>query len=711
MKFLPLQLLLLIAVCPLLRGAIDREALVRRNSPSLRALDPRNPFSVGNGRFAFTADVTGLQSLGNSYQSPGIPLNTLARWAWYSEPNPHRYTLADASAAMETNGRAVAYPTIDQSPAGEWLRRNPGNYPVGEVGFVDDRGQDLIATDITSVVQKLDLWTGMLTSRFRWKGVAFAVTTLVDPGSDTVWARVVSDALKNAGLRVRVRFPRGYNQEIKNIPPLDWSRPESHATLVIAAGEHSARLARRRDALEYEVKVGWNQGEFHSCASPHAYDLVPATGVFEFSVNFAPRHPGPAADHAARSAVTNFDDAAKAAASFWRGYWTTGAALDLSGSSDPRARELERRVVLSEYLTAIQFDGDVPPSETGLTVSSWYNKHNSEMVWWHVAHFAEWGRPRYVADALDWFQRTLPHAQATARERGLPGARWSKMVGPDGRESPGGNPLIVWNQPHPIYLAELLYRADPTEATLGRWKEIVEQTADCMAGMLRWNVKSGRFDLGPPLWIAQEIYDKARSVNPCYELSYWRFGLETAQTWRVRQGLPRVAAWDRRLKLLAPLPERDGLYVALGSIPDTWENIDSRHDHPSFLMALGQLPGADVNRATMARTFDAVLAQWDWKAKIWGWDYPMIAMTAARLGEPEKAVDVLLSDRPNNHYSLNGHCPQNNGLVLYLPANGALLAAVGLMAGGWDGAPPGPAPGFPRNGGWHVQAEGFQRLP
>ena len=78
---------------------------------------------------------------------------------------------------------------------------------------------------------------------------------------------------------------------------------------------------------------------------------------------------------------------------------------------------------------------------------------------------------------------------------------------------------------------------------------------------------------------------------------------------------------------LAPLPQKDGKYVALESTPDTWDNRDSRHDHPSFLMALGMLPGDGVDRAAMQRTLDATLATWDWETKIWGWDYPMIAMT------------------------------------------------------------------------------------
>ena len=42
-------------------GAIHRKALVSRHSPYQTQLDVRSPFSVGNGEFAFTADITGLQ--------------------------------------------------------------------------------------------------------------------------------------------------------------------------------------------------------------------------------------------------------------------------------------------------------------------------------------------------------------------------------------------------------------------------------------------------------------------------------------------------------------------------------------------------------------------------------------------------------------------------------------------------------------------------
>jgi beta-xylosidase len=59
---------------------IDRKALVARHNPVIRKVDYTAPLTVGNGGFAFTVDVTGLQTFGEQYYQNGIPLETLARW-------------------------------------------------------------------------------------------------------------------------------------------------------------------------------------------------------------------------------------------------------------------------------------------------------------------------------------------------------------------------------------------------------------------------------------------------------------------------------------------------------------------------------------------------------------------------------------------------------------------------------------------------------
>ena len=55
-----------------MRPPIDRYAVVSRNNPMLEQLDPYGPFSVGNGEFCFTADVTGLQSFYGYYYEHGF---------------------------------------------------------------------------------------------------------------------------------------------------------------------------------------------------------------------------------------------------------------------------------------------------------------------------------------------------------------------------------------------------------------------------------------------------------------------------------------------------------------------------------------------------------------------------------------------------------------------------------------------------------------
>ena len=123
---------------------------------------------------------------------------------------------------------------------------------------------------------------------------------------------------------------------------------------------------------------------------------------------------------------------------------------------------------------------------------------------------------------------------------------------------------------------------------------------------------------------------------------------------------------------LSPLPQRDGLYLAVESFPQQWEQARSpacsngntaeecwNRDHPSFLAALGLLPGSSVDRETMRRTLRAVESHWDLR-QTWGWDFPLLAMTATRLHEPDKAVDFLLSSSRNFQFSVSGMTPSRN---------------------------------------------------
>ena len=164
------------------------------------------------------------------------------------------------------------------------------------------------------------------------------------------------------------------------------------------------------------------------------------------------------------------------------------------------------------------------------------------------------------------------------------------------------------------------------------------------------------------------------------------------------------------MKGLAPLPVQEAKYLFAESASDSYTNPEYKTDHPSVLAALGVMPSTgQVDRGTMEETFDWIWKNWAWQ-DTWGWDFPMTAMTATRLGLPDKAIDALLMNITTNTYLRNGHNFQDGRLRLYLPGNGGLLTAISMMVGGYDGAKQ-SMPGIPKNGKWKVKWEGLQKMP
>ena len=194
----------------------------------------------------------------------------------------------------------------------------------------------------------------------------------------------------------------------------------------------------------------------------------------------------------------------------------------------------------------------------------------------------------------------------------------------------------------------------------------------------------------------------ARATNPAFELTYWRWALLVAQRWRSELGMAPEAVWQRVADGMRRPRVRDGVLTAIDVDPWT-----IRTDHPSMLAAYGVVPPVGlVEPAVVQATIADVLADWDWDST-WGWDYPVLAMSAARLGLGEIAVDALLMPVGKNTHGPNGHNRQSDRLPAYLPGNGGLLAALALMATGWDESP--DLPGFPAD--WTVRHEGFVPAP
>lgn len=694
--------------CSFAQKPIDRKALVERHKVINSKFDSLSSLTVGNGRFAFTVDITGLQSFPVHYKK-GIPLGTQSEWGWHSFIDTSNYKREETLKVYNFNGRKISYAIQWNEPerkknASNWFRQNPHRLQLGHLGFelIKKDGSLASINDIQNIRQELNPYDGQIKTHFALEGMPVDVLTFSHQQQDAISVQVKSDLIKETRLKIFLRFPYPTGEWLDE--GANFVNDEKHLS-GFHLNRNGANFYHQVDTTRYFVECKWSVNASASQKQLHYFLITPSPGtnLFELNTRFALKE--------SRLPVPAFTEAKTNNLAQWKKFWNNGGAIDFAGSIDPRAHELERRVVLSQYLMKIQDAGNFPPQETGLTYNSWFGKPHLEMTWWHAAHYGLWGRIEYLEKLLSWYTSVAGKANAVATRQGFDGVRWQKMTDNKGDETPSSiGALLIWQQPHYIYFAEQCYRHYKDAKTLNKYKNLVFATADFMASFANYDSVTRRYILGKGLIPAQERFKAEETFNPTYELVYWKWALTIAQQWRERLKLPRNKNWDEVLKGLAPLPVQEAKYLFAESASDSYTNPEYKTDHPSVLAALGVMPSTgQVDRGTMEETFDWIWKNWAWQ-DTWGWDFPMTAMTATRLGLPDKAIDALLMNITTNTYLRNGHNFQDGRLRLYLPGNGGLLTAISMMVGGYDGAKQ-SMPGIPKNGKWKVKWEGLQKMP
>ena len=674
---------------------IDREAVVKRHRVCTTGTLLKSPAQVGNGKFAFGMDITGLQTF--------VPFNTLSDWSWHSFPLPEGMRAEDyRPVAVETHGKKIAYElrNPDQPELSEWLTKNPHRYNLGRIGFrlLREDGTEAREIDLGNARQEIDLWTGVVYSRFELNRKEVKVRTVCHPDKDMIGVSIESELLNDGNMSIYLDFPYPDGRYFKHYIGR-YDTISGHTSTFEKLAPNSVRIARTMDDTHYYATLDWTGPATFSRESEkaHTFLLQPRhTSTFSFTCCFSPE---PVAD--VTEPVASIER--KSAAS-WEKYWRSGAAVDLSGSKDPRWLELERRIVLSQYLMRANESGLFPPQESGLVNNGWFGRFHFEMIWWHGVHYGLWNRMECFDNYLNVYKDFMPKALERAKSEGRSGARWPKCTGNFNREWPGSaHAYLIWHETHPIYFAEMQYRQKPAPETLEKWKDVVLNTADYMADYLFYDKKTKQYVLGPPVVVVSENTDPLQTINPIFELGYFRYGLRTALEWADRLGLSekRTKKWKEVLSKMAPLPVADGVYTTYEGIPDMWTKYT--YEHPALTGVYGMLPGDGVDLPTFKRTLEKVCKEWQFN-RIWGWDFPMLAMAAARTGQPALAIDMLM--HPSAGFQFDEHGLATGGPFPYFPSNGALLTAVAMMCGGWDGSE-GEAPGFPKDGSWTVRYEGF----
>ncbi|KAK3683985.1 Six-hairpin glycosidase-like protein [Podospora appendiculata] len=677
-----------ISVCQ--RRKVVRSFNVRRNASSLTT-----PLQVGNGNFAFGADVTGLQTF--------QPYGTLSTWGWhnFSLPTTANQTSVDDFTGLQwwTHGRLVPYaqPNPAQSDISTWLIQNPQRINLGNIGFTFGR-PNVTESDLQQKEQVLDMWTGKISSSFVYNGSAVGVETWAAPDSDTVAIAIESDLLKS-GLGLFLDFPYPDRNKF-NAPFVGvWNATDQHSTALDRTSSNSATIKHTLGQTTYVVTLLWEgEGAISGPAKgTHRYVFTAATNKLHFTASFAPTLQPEAA---------TFGAIVQASRDWWRSYWSSGAFIDLSAVKSANATELQRRIILSQYLLAVNSASSNPPQESGLVNNGWYGKFHLEMNLWNSLPFARWGHfPLLWRSLPNMYNRFLHSSFERAHTQGYSGARWGKMTDPTGRSAPGEiNSLLIWQQAHPMYFAEMVYRSYPNSTTLSQWDDILTATADFMASYAFFNASTGVYDLGPPMYPVSENTPPNATINPTFELAYWRFGLDVAIRWKTRQSLPVPEQWTTVRDNLAALPVVDGTYPVYEGIPDMWTDSKTTNDHPAMAGIFGLLPppssGPALDTKALRKTADKIKQHWALEES-YGWDFSMLAMNSLRLGDAEQAVEYLL--HPIFAFDDTGY-PVGGSRVPtpYFPNAASLLLATAMMAGGWDGD---EGKHFPR--GWVVDVEGF----
>lgn len=245
-----------------------------------------------------------------------------------------------------------------------------------------------------------------------------------------------------------------------------------------------------------------------------------------------------------------------------------------------------------------------------------------EMFYWHSVHWALWSQWDLLDRTNTVYSRFLSTAITRAQvQQGWPtGARWSKMTDPTGRSAPGEiNELLIWQQVHPLVFAEYEYRAFPTQKTLNKWVDVVQETADWMSVFAFHNATSGRYGLGPPMYVVSEDTDPLVTRNPAFELAYWNFGLEIASTWMKRLGRKVPGSWTMVRLNLADLPVQNGTYAVYEDIDTSfWDGPTYTNDHPALVGLYGWLPETpDLNVSMAKATMEKVWTHWN-ISNCWG---------------------------------------------------------------------------------------------
>lgn len=339
---------------------IDRHGLVSRFNPTRNASNPNTPMQVGNGFFAFGADVTGLQTF--------FPFAIMSDWGWKNDSLPTGMTPDDILTYRGVVWDGVQYMFDGPEPMQQWLISNPNRVNLGRVGLVfrDPSGkvQNISEADLDDIHQELDLWTGVIMSQFVYQGEQISVKTYSSQNTSAVAVEVDSPLLQKGQLSLFLDFPWNDGSQKFEAPFVGtWNNTDNHTTSLETGNgtplHAQAQIEHTLVTSKFITSIGATAKFTISRDSPasHRYNVFPdqSTGPLSVVIAFDLEQP---------ASILTFEEIVDDSTKTWEDYWLNSGFVDLlTGSTDSRAEELQRRTILSRYLMRVNEAGHTPPQE------------------------------------------------------------------------------------------------------------------------------------------------------------------------------------------------------------------------------------------------------------------------------------------------------------------------------------------------------------
>lgn len=263
-----------------------------------------------------------------------------------------------------THDRLVNYdmPNPAEEDISNWLIENPQRLSMANIGL-HFPGQNITENDLLYKSQYLDIWEGTIQSSFCYNGSKVSVQVWCHPADPIVGIQIKSDLLISGDMGVFFDFPNSDTNKF-DAPYVGVWNDTTNSTVLMQSTPHMASFEHVLDSNINRLGVKWNaKGSVSGPLSgTNRFILTPlGSNTLQLVADFQPAS-------GAHYDFPSFESIAVASREWWENYWTSGSFIDLSATDNVNATELQRRIILSQYLVAVNEASYNPPQGKSLNV-------------------------------------------------------------------------------------------------------------------------------------------------------------------------------------------------------------------------------------------------------------------------------------------------------------------------------------------------------